>query len=273
MKENKKAIVLFRNISGKSKSPEMDSCIKNFKTYKNRVLCSNSLVIGRYSTLPNYKELEEDLLIIGSRLINTYEQHKYISSFEYYTDIEKYTPKTWFSLQQIPDNKKLFIKGKTNSKKFDFPKSCIASNRKEASDVFFNLMSDSMIGDQGVVFREFVELDKIEDSVNGLPISNEWRVFFIKDTVVDFGYYWSYIDDLEKVSKIKPDFISNGLPFAKKVAKIISKKTNFFVIDVAKTSSGEWIVVEVNDGQQSGLSLIDESLFYSRLSDSINKIY
>lgn len=273
MKENKKAIVLFRNISGKLKSTEMDSCALNFKTHSSRILCSNSLVIGRYSTLPNYKELENDLAIIGSRLINSYEQHRYISSFEYYHDIKEYTPKTWFSLDKIPDEKKLFIKGKTNSKKFDFPKSCISSNRREASEVFFNLMSDSIIGTQGVVFREFVELEKIEDSVNGLPISNEWRIFFIKNNVVDFGYYWSYIDDLTKVDKLKSDFLKNGLPFAKKIAGIISEKVNFFVIDIARTSLGEWIVIEVNDGQQSGLSLMDESLFYSRLSDTINKIY
>lgn len=272
-KKNKKAIVLFRNISGKRNSSELTPCSTHFKTYESRILCSNSLVIGRYSTLPNYKELEYDLSLIGSKLINTYEQHKYIASFEYYHDIAQYTPKTWFFLKDIPENKKLFIKGKTNSKKHDFPRSCISSNRKEASEIFFSLMSDSLICSQGVIFREFIELQKIEDSISGLPISNEWRVFFIGNHIVHFGYYWSYIDDLSKVDNVAGDFIENGLPFAKKIANIISKKVSFFVIDVAKTNDGRWIVVEVNDGQQSGLSLMDESLFYSKLSDTINKMY
>lgn len=270
--KNKKAVVLFRNISGKINSTEESSCSMFFDTYNSRIYCSKSLVIGRYSTLPNYKELENDLAILGSRLINTYEQHNYIASFEYYSDICNYTPKTWFNLKDIPDDKRLFIKGRTNSKKHDYPKSCLSNNRAEASEIYLNLMSDSLIGSQGVVFREFVELEKLEDSVSGLPISNEWRIFFMGDNVVDYGYYWSYIDDLSKIKLVENEFISDGLPFAKKIAKKIAKKTSFFVIDIAKKKSGDWIVVEVNDGQQSGLSLIDESLFYMKLSDTINKL-
>jgi len=33
-----------------------------------------------------------------------------------------------------------------------------------------------------------------------------------------------------------------------------------------KTKSGDWIVIELNDGQQSGLSYIEPELFYQELS-------
>jgi hypothetical protein len=45
-------------------------------TYTNRANVHNTdCVIGRYSVLPFYKELEEDLKINGSSLINTFKQH------------------------------------------------------------------------------------------------------------------------------------------------------------------------------------------------------
>jgi len=45
----------------------------------------------------------------------------------------------------------------------------------------------------------------------------------------------------------------------------VGNKSNFYVIDVAKTQSGEWIVIELNDGQFSGLSAIDPNDLYMNL--------
>lgn len=65
-----------------------------------RVGLSNTLVVGRYSVLPFYQELEKDLISQGSRLINSYEQHKYIADFEYYHDIKDLTPETFLILMR-----------------------------------------------------------------------------------------------------------------------------------------------------------------------------
>jgi hypothetical protein len=40
---------------------------------------------------------------------------------------------------------------------------------------------------------------------------------------------------------------------------------DYYVIDVAKTESGEWIVVELNDGQMSGLSENNPDTLYGNL--------
>lgn len=46
--------------------------------------------------------------------------------------------------------------------------------------------------------------------------------------------------------------------------------TNFYVVDVAQTESGDWLVVELNEGQMSGLSDNNPDIFYSALKQSIN---
>jgi len=49
----------------------------------------------------------------------------------------------------------------------------------------------------------------------------------------------------------------------------VSSFVRFFVIDVARTAEGKWIVVELNDGQQSGLSAIKPDDLYKNLKDSL----
>ncbi|HVF84662.1 MAG TPA: ATP-grasp domain-containing protein, partial [Abditibacteriaceae bacterium] len=47
-------------------------------------------------------------------------------------------------------------------------------------------------------------------------------------------------------------------------------RSNFFSMDVAQTRSGEWIVIELGDGQVAGLpSPKDVEPFYKRLAQHI----
>jgi hypothetical protein len=53
-------------------------------------------------------------------------------------------------------------------------------------------------------------------------------------------------------------------------ARLISPQVPFFVLDMALTQDGRWIVIEVNDGSQSGISCIDPEAFYKNLSGLMN---
>jgi len=58
-----------------------------------------------------------------------------------------------------------------------------------------------------------------------------------------------------------------ALEHAQKAADVLTRKgIPFFVVDVAETVSGGWTVIEINDGQMSGLSMIDPVAFYQSLS-------
>lgn len=218
---------------------------------------ANSLVIGRYACLPYYGELAADLAEKGSRLINSPSQHSYIANFDYYEHIREHTFPTWFSFQDIPAHLReapFVVKGRTNSRKLQWASHMFAETFKAAIALSSELANDPLIGPQGLLIRQYVPLETFEVGINGTPITNEWRMFFYKGTLIASGYYWAILDDLSLAEAARSDFEARGVPFAKMVAGILQEHTNFFVIDIARTESGDWRVVEVNDGQQSGLN-------------------
>lgn len=139
-----------------------------------------------------------------------------------------------------------------------------APDKATALCVAGRLAQDSMIGEQGIVYRRYRPLETLEMGLNGLPFSNEWRTFFLGETLLAKGFYWSsaehtIIEQMKEMSQEAIDFVM-------KVAREARQYANFFVLDVAKTQDGEWILIEVNDGQMSGLSEVDADTLYSNLS-------
>ena len=231
---------------------------KYFDLNESRISLKDSLVVGRYSVLPYYQELEKDLEIQGSKLINSYEQHRYIADFEYYNDISDLTPKTYFKLEDIPDSGPFIVKGKTNSRKFAWNRLMFAENRQRAIEIACDLKTDSLIYLQDIIVRDFVKLNVLEEGIEGLPFSNEWRFFCFKDKILSYGFYWT-------ISEKKGTIDALGVNLVETVIKRVKDKVNFFVVDIAQKADGDWIVIEMNDGQQSGLSGNDPEMLYHNL--------
>lgn len=245
---------------------EFEAIQNNFKSVVSRVKIKPSdFVIGRYSCLPYYEEQALDIDLLGAKLINSYSEHRYVADISaYYPDIEAFTPKTWFSMDEIEGDGPFVLKGSTNSRKGSWRTKMFAKDRRTAADVYWELVNDPLIQDskQSVVIRQFVEFYKYFDGINGMPVTKEFRFFMYKKAVLSSGFYWqSYEDDMDEI----PD--SNEVPkeFIDKVAEIVSKRINFYVIDVGQLKSGEWVVVELNDAQMAGLSCNDPNILYSNL--------
>lgn len=232
---------------------------KFFPVKELRTECCSSLVIGRYSVLPYYLELEKDLTNKGCHLINSFEQHYYIASMAWVNDLKGFTPKTWddFTFVNAPPGKYV-VKGETNSKKSQWDKLMFAPSKLDASKIASYLSNDGLIGEQKIVYREYIPLKTLETGINGLPFSNEWRFFFYKNIELCRGFYWSSSEKRGKINE-------KGIEFAHQCAEKISKKTNFFVLDIAEKEEGGWICIEVNDGQMSGLSECDAYELYFNL--------
>lgn len=256
--------ILFRQ--NKDNEEELRAIIHaGFDVTRSRNKTYGDITVGRYSVLPYYKELENDLFYNDSQLVNSYDQHKYIASFEYYEDIKEYTPKTWFSLEDVPENEGPYVvKGCTNSRKHQWNTMMFAETKRKAVEIACDLQADSLIGEQDIIVRQYVPLEKVDEGINGLPMSNEWRFFFYKKKMLSHGFYWVNTDKRGSM-----DF--GGLVFAQGIANIVSEKVNFFVIDIAKTQEGKWIVVELNDGQMSGLSDNDPNVLYKNLLECFDK--
>lgn len=95
----------------------------------------------------------------------------------------------------------------------------------------------------GLVFREFVPLLPLgAHRRSDMPLSLEYRIFFLDGEPILSGNYWS---DGEYEGR-QPDLA----PFLEIAGRI---KSRFFTMDIARKREGGWIIVELGDAQVSDL--------------------
>lgn len=258
-------IVLYRGGFDMPDEPEAISSFFPMVTSRARIP-RGSLVIGRYSVLPYYKELCDDLEANDSRLINSYRQHRYIADLgNWYRDLAPWTFETWPHLDAVPDDAwPCVLKGETNSAKWQWRHRMFAKDRQAALEVRSLLEKDGLLADQHVYFRRFVPLMPVdvENIGSGPPISRELRFFVCDDAVLCGASYWH--DDPPEANWPKPNDVPPEL--LRDVIQAVGKNARFYVIDVAQTAEGKWVLVELNDGQMSGLSQNRPRVLYSELA-------
>jgi hypothetical protein len=272
---NKKPIVLFRKDI--YNEHEMNTALKYFHVCTSRnAVPKNSLVVGRYSVLPYYKELCDDLFYSDSTLINSYFEHSYIANIgSWYEDLALYTPQT-IPFRDFPTRwgmeagGSFILKGQTNGRKNQWRTKMFASTAADVTNVGLQLMDDGLIGEQTIYVRKYLPLKKYMTSISGQPIVDEYRFFMYRDKILASGFYWSsHITDIIDMG-YRPDVRDVPLDFIKKLANIIKDNATFYVMDVARTENGDWVLIELNDGQMSGLSEVDPNELYSNLSKSLS---
>jgi hypothetical protein len=255
-------VVLFRNLDN---NDELEIAKQYFPVVSHRSDCKNCLVIPRYSALPFYEELEYDLKSQNCYMMNTYKQHRWIANFEYYRELESFTTETYddYTFHAAPEGQYV-VKGKTNSHKFLWDKKMFAPTKKDAIRIGSELMEDTYLSQQGLIYRKYEPLETFEIGLNGLPFTNEYRFFFLGINLLSCGYYWSIAE------KTDYEVPKEAINLARTIAIKVSKSVNFFVLDIAKTVDGRWILIEINDGQQSGLSENDPHRLYGKLASIYN---
>jgi hypothetical protein len=226
-------------------------------------------VVARYSCLPYYQEFEQDVLALGAQLINTHAQHRYIADLQsWYQDLHDLTPRTWFQVSDVPlDQPGSFVlKGETNSKKFGWDRYMFAPSRQDLGAIQVRLQDDMFLGTQRIYAREFVPLKTYMVGIHGLPVTDEYRFFVLDGEMLCGAYYWaSHTEDLVDMG-IFPDVQTVPPQFLSDVVSRVGNKARFYVVDVAQTADGRWIVIELNDGQMSGLSDIRPADLYGAIA-------
>ena len=258
-----KPIILMR--ASLAEDNEKNVAKKYFHVVNNRSECYINKVIPRYSLLPYPEEVHWDLDNQFCDTINSLFQHQWIADFSWYNAVKDYTPESWkekdFHLCKYSGP--FVVKGCTNSKKFQWNTCMFAKDKYQASEIACNLKQDMYLCDQDIIIRKYVQLNVFEEGLNELPFSEEYRLFFYKEWLLADGYYWSCA---EKTDYTIPE---DGLQFGLDIAKKIEKHVNFFVLDVAKTENGDWILIEINDGCMSGLSECNPDELYRNLRNAI----
>jgi len=256
-------LILYRAVD--AASDEQEALARHFRTSTSRLdVQAGDLVIGRYSVLPFYRELERDVLRLGGKLINSYAQHQYLADLrEWYQDLSDLTFPTWFRLEDVPkDGGPFVLKGATNSIKQKWSTHMFAATWAEAGNVYGRLCDDGFVGMQPIYIRQYVPLRSFGVAIGGHPVTHEFRFFVLDGQVLCGGYYWAGHVDLVG-SLPAPSVVPDS--FLQTVLRRVGSKARFYVVDVAEKADGEWIVVELNDGQMSGLSCITPETLYASL--------
>ncbi|MBW1297902.1 ATP-grasp domain-containing protein [Aquimarina litoralis] len=213
---------------------------------------------GWMLTPTQYQNLYNGLLKKNIELINSpkeYEHCHYLPN-SYYKIAPKTPKSNWTkeltdaSIQQLTEefgNSAIIVKDFVKSEKHHWKEACFIPNAsdfdtvKSVVDKFIELRGDSL--NEGLVFRQFEELEYLtEHSKSGMPLTKEFRIFFANKRIINVFDYWDE-GVYGETSLELDDFIE----IAKKI------ESNFFTMDVAKKKNGEWIIMELGDGQVAGL--------------------
>ena len=112
---------------------------------------------------------------------------------------------------------------------------------------------------EGLVFREFVPFEPLAwHSKSGMPLTKEFRLFFLDGKLLLSTAYW----DEGEYGDLQPP-IERFQQLAQNI------QSRFFTMDVAKQLYGDWMIVELGDGQVAGLpEQTDLTAFYEGLRDA-----
>lgn len=221
-----------------------------------------------------YSILYHDLLSKNYRLVNTVEEYqnchylpdslKFISTRTPFTVFEKFENENSIDVliekTKVFGQKSVILKDYVKSEKHDWETACFvrdASDTKKLKESIENLLRlrDKYLN-EGIVVREFVELNDLTiHSKSGMPLTEEYRLFFLNKKLLGIYDYW----EEGEYSPSRP-----GTTEFEEIAKTID--SNFFSMDIARKKNGGFIIIELGDGQVAGLpDRADRNEFYKRL--------
>lgn len=216
-----------------------------------------------------YKEFYSLLEERGIVLINTPEEYdRYHMLPGWYHDFENETPESvWTESGDIGEAAEIakdldggayIVKDYVKSRKHEWYDACYIPNIRNSENFnkvvgnFIERQEDDLVG--GVVLRKYINLKKAGyHEQSGMPLSEEYRVLVFADRIISIDNYWKDADI--RISGQEKEWIS-GL-----VSRI---RSNFVTIDLARKEHGALIVMELGDGQVSGLQQLDAEEFYGQ---------
>lgn len=157
----------------------------------------------------------------------------------------------------------LVIKDYVKSRKHEWFEACFIPDSSDETSVakvtkrFLELQDDDLQG--GLVFREYLEFQPIgTHPKSGMPLTLEYRLFVVHGKVISATSYWDLDYNADVPSKDRL------------LSLLCNVQSPFFSCDIARRTSGDWLIVELGDGQVAGLpERCDVLDFYHQLSKII----
>lgn len=225
--------------------------------------------IARLGAAEDYEARYNHFATLGIHLIHTPSQYLLSSELpQWYPKLETVTPTSaWYdsppTAEEIGDRFgwPVFVKGQRQTNRHN-RKLSIIETPEQYAELCDYWQNDAILAWQQMVCREFIPLRPVvADTGNTMPKSYEFRCFCWQGQVVGLGNYWfseSYAPTPSEEIEIRA--------LAETAAKALALP--FLVVDVAQTADGRWIIIECNDGQDSGYAGINPMAMWSKLIDS-----
>lgn len=236
---------------------EWDAMIASFG--KSRIVTQMSevsvgdVVLPRYRTVPFGDLLESEAVQHGARLINSAAESSRIRDIYSWAGLLEGLTAPCYSLEDVDSMPQgaYFVKGQTSSLKNRGPQAVFAQSKEGAVDLARAILTDDWISHEKPVMRPMQDYLWLGTSERGLPVFHERRVFTYAGTVLAQMFYWdSQRNRLDVPVPLLSDAFYQTLVEAVDRVKDVAP---FLVIDMAEYENGDWGVVELNDGCQSGI--------------------
>lgn len=239
-------------------------------------------IIAKYSVANGYKEYCKDLKNLGLIPINSPIQSEWSSKIScWYHDLYQFTPQTWFNPFENPiirnilkdHNGPFFVRYDTKSKRELWKTHAYAADFKSLIDMSQRLTEDYKFDNEIVAVREFKQFktyssknDNIYRSFSGQPIIKEFRIHRLLKQELCRHFYWEPFQ--EEIENEHGSIHSCDVPteWLKQVTDIADSYSNFYALDIAQLPSGEWMVIEINEGQQAGIHTDYLDLYYNKMN-------
>lgn len=224
-----------------------------------------------------YQRLYDSVSVKGGCLVTTQDEYLHAHLLPgWYPCIEGRTPRSiWLPgergrpLPEIMANLAVFggrpvvLKDYVKSQKHYWREACYidVSNDEACVDRvvkrFLELQGGEVTG--GLVFREYIPLDAVGvHPTSGIRLGREYRFFMMGWMPFAVSSYWDGIS-----------LPVDDAPFGLCLEVVKSLRSRFVTIDVARSQEGRWLVMEVGDGQVSGLpGELSPEAFHRGLQDS-----
>ncbi|MDQ7027025.1 MAG: ATP-grasp domain-containing protein [Anaerolineae bacterium] len=221
---------------------------------------------GWHLSTRQYAALYDALRSRGIQLINNVQQFKNTQHLpQSYPIIKEKTPRSvWMetdgkvayeAIMQvlIPFyGQPLILRDYAQTEKHYWNQACYISSASDSAAVrntvgnFLKLRGKKLEG--GLVFREFVDFEMLTDSSPsvGMPLIKEYRIFYMNNLPVTTVHYWNS-KDYEATNEPDPDLF-------RAIARQV--RSRFFTMDVAQSTDGEWLIIDLGDAQIANLPVM-----------------
>jgi hypothetical protein len=225
---------------------------------------------GFIPSVERYTAIFDAAAAKGVRLINSPSEYQTAMEFDkFYPLLRELTPDSVvissmdeLSIVQTRLEFPVFVKGAIKSNKDQGWAACVARDGTELAVIARSLLARDGRSRGKIIVRRLVRFRTLATDRQSFPIGREYRAFVHRDEVLAYGFYWDEYRDTAALTREEEAAIKAlSIEAARRVG------TPFIAVDIGQLETGNWIVIEVSDGQFAGLSHIAVLELWSKLKD------